>query len=167
MAFNADRKFDRLLELMNKIGRTSESFERRAEQLENSRISYDASTDPEYLRGKRKRQEAAELQVDVIRGNDSESTRGYDNSWNNTQIKTVQEGQAENEEEIQKQMRQQKIAAFEQDKQQRLQRLKNRFAQVRYQEIYDLNKAAEDYNFTVDWNYRRQQERQKLKDKRA
>lgn len=46
MAFNADRKFDRLLELMNKIGRTSESFEQRAEKLENSRISYDASTDP-------------------------------------------------------------------------------------------------------------------------
>lgn len=158
MALNAQKKFDRLIEMVNKIGQTSERFERQAEQLENSRISYNASTDPEYLRGKRKRDSEADLQVDVIRGNDSESTRGYDNSWNNTQIKQFREGQEENEKAIRSQMKEQKIRAFEEDKQQRLLRLKNRFARVRYQEIYDFNKAAEDYNLTADSEYRKRVE---------
>lgn len=159
MAFNADRKFDRVLELVNKIGRTTEEYQNRLDAVEGSKISYDASVDPEYLRGKKERDEAADLQVDLIRGDDSERTRGYDNSWNNTEIKQYRDAQAEGEYEIRKQMREQKINAFNAQKEWRLQQIKNRFAQVQYQNFYDLNKASEDYNFTVDRNYRKQQER--------
>ena len=159
MAFNADRKFDRVRELVNKIGRTTEEYQNRLDAVEGSKISYDASVDPEYLRGKKERDEAADLQVDLIRGDDSERTRGYDNSWNNTEIKQYRDAQAEGEYEIRKQMREQKINAFNAQKEWRLQQIKNRFAQVQYQNFYDLNKASEDYNFTVDRNYRKQQER--------
>ncbi len=163
MAFIVDRKFDRVVELLNKMAATNEEFEQRANRLENQKISYNAENDPAYRSGQRKRHAQAVLDEQVIRGNDSESTRGYDNSWNETEVKQHWEDQQEQERAIQLQMRQDKIDAFNQDKQERLVKLKNRFASERYQEVLDINRAVEDYKFAFDKNYRRQLERLRRK----
>lgn len=161
MAVNKEKKFDRVLALVNKIGSTTEKYQNRIDALEGEKISYDANDDPEYCRGKQERAEEAELQVGVLRGNDNEATRGYDNSWMQTEEKQFRKAQEDNESAIRAQMKQQKIAAFEETKERRMQALKNRYAKVQYRNFYDLNKASEDYNFAADQTYRKWQEEQR------
>lgn len=161
MAVNTEKKFDRVLALVNKIGSTTEKYQNRIDALEGEKLSYDANDDPEYRRGKRERAEEAELQIAMMHGNNNEATRGYDNSWVQTEEKQFRKAQEDNEAAIRAQMKQQKIAAFEESKKWRLQALKNRYAKVQYRNFYDLNKASEDYNFAADQNYREWQEQQR------
>lgn len=161
MAVNTDKKFDRVMALVNKIGSTTEKYQNRIDALEGEKLSYDANDDPEYRRGKQQRAEEAEMQIKLMHGNDNEATRGYDNSWMQTEEKQFRKAQEENEAAIRGQMKQQKVTEFEETKERRLQALKNRYAKVQYRNFYDLNKASEDYNFAADQNYREWQEKQR------
>ena len=138
---------DRFYYYIDAASETTQKYRKKAEDIQKEKLDYNVYADREY---KKITEENRDNTLDTIRRNQgtyTDNTQGFNNSWLTETNQQVRERESLSNEAAREAMTNARQAEFQKEKEQKLLRLKRKYAREYGNQMYQVNKANEDYLF--------------------